>query len=203
MDKLKLLGKLASLGYVPFISEGDKYLKSEQYYLKVSLQDKASDPYFITISSDSGKSIKVWNFLYDQIIEPADWLEEIIVFKNGLFINADRFVIPVPALDATSLTSYVPQNAFKRPAINKLDDRYDLGDKIFIVTDAGILFSAYEKPFHKVTNGFNLNIFENKNTVFTLKHETLGEYKFPLVLSAIHVFPVGDFWNQRIYTDWE
>jgi len=218
IQHLKMNGTNASLqaflqqiGYQQFKTT-EEYLHDSLTHTRASLQDKDSDPYIVNIGNK--KNIKVWSPLLYQIIEPMDWEigDEKIVFKPDLYVNNEGFVIRVSLNNLNAIVSFKNENVFRRPPINHLDQRYDLGDRVFIVSEVGILFSIFEKPSDKTLAGSHnqLNIFDDinnlrRNTLINFENQDvyIGTYGNAFQVQVVHVLPSGSFMNPRIYKDWK
>jgi hypothetical protein len=211
---------LSSIGYLPFQPDAT-YLHSSISWIQASFQNKESDPLIYEIGSIEGKTVKVWNdFLYN-VIQSMSWndallndslLDEEITFKSDLYINEDRFIIRVSSDDFTRFLNFKDKNIFQRPVIRGIDNRLDLGNLLFIITDIGLLFSAYEHPRHKTIDDdlnminiyANINEFiKNKNINFNIQEQQIGAYGYPFMIKTIHVLPKGNQFYSQTYENFQ
>ena len=66
-----------------------------------------------------------------------------VLDSNYFYRNSDSFLIP--EVDSfQELYQYDIQNTFTRPIIYTVDNRLEYGDKRFIISNAGVLFSIHE-----------------------------------------------------------
>ena len=74
-----------------------------------------------------------------------------------------------------------------RPTINSIDNRIDLGDKRFIVSDSGILFSIHSKLEHKLLNYDNIISDAVK---IILEKTLIGTLNAPFKITSCHLIPI-------------
>ena len=79
------------------------------------------------------------------------------------------------------------QNTFTRPTINTIDNYLDLGDKKFIVSDAGILFSIHGKLEHKLLDFDNILSDEIK---IILEKTFIGTLNAPFEITSCHLISI-------------
>lgn len=194
---LRITATLLTLGYKPF-KANETYLISTRRYIKVSIHNKETDPIYYTVESTSGKIVKAWSFIFDDLLLSKDVLnmeisEDDFKFKEGLFINEDGFIIKPPTKN-DAFYQYKISNLFTRPTIEGIDPRLDLGDINFIVSDVGILFSTYEYLHDKLVDydndGITAKLVGDRSQFVYLKSlSTVGELGNTHELYAIRVFP--------------
>ena len=157
MEELEIISMLAKLGYKKIDSE-NIFLHSSLKFHTATFRNLENEPKIYSFETQSGSSFYMWSFIYEEITDKMDWgnLNDSIDFGDiQLYINEDNFLIP--NIESINDVFYFnEQNTFTRPTINSIDNRLDLGDKKFIVSDAGILFSVHSKLEHKLLNFDNI-----------------------------------------------
>ena len=222
IEKIKLL---SLFGYEKFNNEARFDRSSHGYYI-TSIQNKDTDPIFYSLMSENGEQVKCWSWIFKLLKEQPDVLkwdnstDEFFKFRNGLYINEDRFLILPPECN-DSFFNFIKENIIVRPQIKGLDTRLDLGNKVHVVSDAGILFSSYEYVLPKIieTNedfDYSLQtiltsenqqfsiINDFKNLAFVKNNKSIiGPYGEPFTIQSIDVFPKGNTFYPRLYVDFE
>jgi len=194
---LKISGILKSLGYNPF-TLNDTFHKSSINYINASLLNEKNSPVIYELVSESNMKIKIWSPIFNRVIIATQWDEEYFKFSENLYINDDGFLVHSDLASLDLISSFNDLNCFNRPSITGIDERIDLGDLFFCVSENGILFSFYEHPSHKVINESGLSkqlrIFDG-SIDFKIQASTIGEYGNALKVKSVHVFPKRDFWS--------
>ena len=202
LEQLTMKAHLESMGYIPFIPT-KTYFSSGITYEIASFQNRETDPTIYSIKSDDGEVIKVWSNSYNNLVLSED---DVITFKDNLYMNSDRFVIRFDSTQINSVVKFHEENSFQRQCIRGIDDRYDLGNLRFIVSDAGILYSLYTHPSNKTINrnGNTINLFNQDSSItYNIKQKVIGEYGHPFLINAVHVMPTGSFSTPNVYNNWE
>lgn len=189
-----LAALIKSWGFTPLTTD-EVYLKSTLTYRQATFQNKATDPFILTMESETGNKIQFWNFLLEKIGRNDDWCEEFHLSKD-LFINDQGYVISLSNLTTKSLSSFEIYNVFTRQAINSVDERVDLGDLVFIVSNSGILFHTYSFVKHKAINDHPhfLKLFWDDGSIqsrhhLVLKQKKIGPYGDPFDIPIIDIIP--------------
>ena len=114
-------------------------------------------------------------------------LEDSINFGEiQFYINSDQFLIPeVESID--DIFNFNEQKTFTRPTINTIDNYLDLGDKKYIVSDAGILFSIHGKLEHKLLDFDNILSDEIK---IILEKTFIGTLNAPFEITSCHLISI-------------
>lgn len=188
MNRIKILGELTKLGYTKFNKVGD-FVHSSLTYQPASFRNLENEPKIYSFTNSSNEIFYMWSFIYDQITNALDFenLEDLINFGDVQFyINSDQFLIPsVETFE--HIYSYSEQNTFARPTIHSIDSRLDLGDKTFIVSDAGILFSIYKKLEHKLLD--DETILHDKTKII-IEKTIIGTLNSTIHTIACHLIPI-------------
>ncbi len=188
MSRLKIIGELAKLGYSKFEYNGI-FLHSSLSYHPATFRNLDSDFKIYSFENESGNSFYMWSFIYDQIVKGLNWdnLKDSINFGGiQFYMNTDYFLIPrVESMD--DIYSFNEQNTFARPTVNNVDSRLDLGNKKFIVSDAGILFSIHEKLEHKLLDFDTIHSGEIKIIV---EKTLIGTLNYPFDITSCHLIPI-------------
>ncbi|RWY48156.1 hypothetical protein [Mucilaginibacter gilvus] len=208
MYDLKIIALMKGLGYDRFYPNAT-YLRSEIHYSIASFQNKETDPLIFNIGSTDGSVIKAWKHVYSKYFPNRAWPEEEVEFPKGLFINKDKFIVAVDRDNVGDVFAFTNANRFSRPVIRGIDERLDLGQLQFIVSNAGVLFSLYEYPSHKLIDDFETygnvkNFTEPSNKIgVAVESKIIGPYGSPIELETVHILPNGSIFNQRKYIDFE
>lgn len=189
MCRLKIIAELAKLGYIKFENNGI-FLHSSLSYHPATFRNLDSDFKIYSFENESGNSFYMWSFIYDQIVKGLNWdyLEDSINFCDiQFYMNRDHFLIPrVESMD--DIYSFNEQNTFARPTINNVDNRLDLGNKKFIVSNAGIIFSIHEKLEHKLLDYDT--ILSNEIKIISEK-TMIGTLNSPFEITSCHLIPIN------------
>ena len=188
MSSLKLLGELAKLGYSKFEYNGI-FLHSSLSYHPASFRNLDSDFKIYSFENDSGNSFYMWSFIYEEITKKLDWdnlVDSINFGEIQFYINSDQFLIP-KVESVEDFYCFSEQNTFTRPTINSIDNRLDLGDKRFIVSNAGVLFSIHEKPEHKLLDFDTILPGEIK---IIIEKTLIGTLNTPFEIKSCHLIPI-------------
>ncbi len=187
MCRLKIIGELAKLGYSKF-DNSSNFLHSSLSYHPATFRNLKNDLIIYTFYNESNDKFFMWSFIYNQIIKGLNWedLEDSINFGGiQFYINSDHFLIPeVESMD--DIYHFNEQNTFTRPTINSIDNRIDLGDKKFLVSEAGILFSVHEKVEHKLFN-FDKILYEEIKII--VEKTMVGTLNSSFEITACHLIP--------------
>ena len=131
----------------------------------------------------------MWSFIYEQIANELNWNnldDSINLGEIQFYINSDQFLIPeVESID--DIFNFNEQNTFTRPTINTIDNYLDLGDKKFIISDAGILFSIHGKLEHKLLDFDNILSDEIK---IILEKTFIGTLNAPFEITSCHLISI-------------
>lgn len=189
MCRLKIIGELAKLGYSKFDNKSN-FLHSSLSYHPATFRNLKNDLIIYSFCNESNDKFFMWSFIYNQISKGLNWedLEDSINFGGiQFYINSDHFLIPeVESMDDIYL--FNEQNTFTRPTINSIDNRIDLGDKKFIVSEAGTLFSIHEKLEHKLLD-FD-TILSDKIKIIVEK-TMVGTLNSPFEITSCHLIPIN------------
>jgi hypothetical protein len=194
VSRLKIIGELAKSGYRRFDTE-KIFLHSSLKYHTATFRNLENELKIYSFENEYGNTFYMWSFIYEQIANELNWnnLEDSINFdKIQFYINSDQFLIPeVKLID--DIFNFSEQNTFTRPTINTIDNYLDLGDKRFIVSDAGILFSIHGKLEHKLLDFHN--ILSDKIKI-NLEKTFIGTLNAPFEITTCHLIPIDSgFWR--------
>ena len=107
-------------------------------------------------------------------------------FLHSSLKYSDQFLIPeVESID--DIFNFNEQKTFTRPTINTIDNYLDLGDKKYIVSDAGILFSIHGKLEHKLLDFDNILSDEIK---IILEKTFIGTLNAPFEITSCHLISI-------------
>jgi len=194
VSRLKIIGELAKSGYTKFEYECN-FLHSSLKYHTATFRNLENELKIYSFENEYGNSFYMWSFIYEQIANELNWnnLEDSINFGEiQFYVNEDKFLIPeVESID--DIFNFNEQNTFTRPTINTIDNYLDLGDKRFIVSDAGILFSIHGKLEHKLLDFHNILSDEIK---IILEKTFIGTLNAPFEITSSHLIPIDSgFWK--------
>jgi hypothetical protein len=194
VSRLKIIGELAKSGYTKFEYEGN-FLHSSLAYRPATIRNLENELKIYSFLNESNNKFYMWSFIYEQIANELNWnnLDDSINFgKIQFYVNEDKFLIPeVESID--DIFNFNEQNTFTRPTINTIDNYLDLGDKKFIVSDAGILFSIHGKLEHKLLDFHNILSDEIK---IILEKTLIGTLNTPFEITSCHLIPIDSgFWK--------
>lgn len=188
MCRLEIIGELAKLGYSKFEYNGN-LLHSSLSYHPATFRNLENDLKIYSFCNDSNDKFFMWSFIYDQIVKGLNWenLEDSIDYRDiQFYMNSDQFLIP----EADSMDDFYlfnEQNTFSRPTVNSIDNRIDLGDKRFIVSNAGILFSIHKKLEHKL---LDFDTILSNETKIIIEKTFIGTLNFPFEIKSCHLIPI-------------
>ncbi len=195
MDEIKIIAELTSLGYKRF-NKNFIFLHSSLSIKPATISNFESDIYIYTFRNEENETFYMWSNIFNILSRGLNWdkLEDVINFgNNNLYINSDNFLIPA-AEKIELIYNYDEKNTFVRPIINGVDNRNDLGNKKFIVSDTGILFSAYEKVEHKLIDSYNILIEQIK----IIKEKTLiGTLNASFEITTCHLIPIDSSFHSN------
>lgn len=163
MDKLLLAGLLSKLGYRKF-KPAACFFSNTLVAHSSAYKETEDGPLYYSISSESGERVYFWSYL-DSCVRITKSFEnpdyDIVSFQDDLYINSTGFIIKAPSENISSVFSLKNGGLFRRPLIVGKDKITGLGAKLFMLSNAGILYSTYEFVFHKVLNAsFDSVVFD-------------------------------------------
>ncbi len=188
MEELEIIAELSKCGYSKY--DGDStFTHSSLQYIIATISNFEKDIIIYTFKDQFENRFYMWSNIYNKIIRGLNWddLEDVINFSvNDFYINDDMFLIP-KIENIENIYNYDEENTFIRPIINGIDSRIDLGNKRFIVSDSGILFSVHEKVEHKLIDSFKILSEEVK----IIKEKTkIGTLSDSIDITVCHLIPI-------------
>ena len=188
MEELEIISVLAKSGYKE-LGIDNIFSRASLKFHPATFRNLENDVRIYSFENQSGNLFYIWSFIYEEITVKMDWdnLEDSINFGDiQLYINEDNFLIP-KIESINDVYHFDDQNTFMRPTINSIDNRIDLGDKRFIVSDSGILFSIHSKLEHKLLNYDNIISDAVK---IILEKTLIGTLNAPFKITSCHLIPV-------------
>jgi hypothetical protein len=183
---LEIIGIMAVMGYKSF-NPKKMFLPSSRTYNPATLENKMNDPKIYNLFDEDNNHYKYWSNT-EILFDPES---ETTPLKPKVWINEKGFIAE-PIKSKNEILTCKRENCFKRPAINGLDDKLDLGDLNFAISDAGVLFSYYEFVEHKICDSFDEQLqinYDVKNYVYRLQETTIGTLSWSGKVQSVHVFP--------------
>jgi hypothetical protein len=192
---LEMLMELGNVGYKQYIPTSE-FLDTSRSIVVPTISNLAEDPFIYSFSNENGETFFMWSFIFDRIYKSpweVDIFKDAFIFKcRKLFVNKDSFLIPSPE-NINDIYEFDDKNTFTRPCINGHDKYNNLGDKKFIISNCGILFSLYEKVEHKLLTYQEIDV---SNVKFIEEKTIIGTLGFPFHVSPIHLIPIySSFWD--------
>jgi hypothetical protein len=191
---LHILGLISSLGYKKYTFTSN-FIHSTISYIPVTVAIKDEDPYIYTFLNEKGHIFHMWSVIFNKLTlnlgSNNHEFEDTINLKSyNFFINEDSFLIP-ECDDINDIFFYFSGNTFQRPSI-PLDTRQNLGDKIFIISNAGILFSYYETG----RNVLNPMGIDGNNVKWEKQRTLIGTFNSTFEITVNHLLPRDlSFWE--------
>ena len=188
MEELEIISILVKANYKK-INPENIFSRSSLKFHPATFRNLENDVRIYSFENQSGNLFYIWSFIYEEITVKMDWdnLEDSINFGDiQLYINEDNFLIP-KIESINEVYHFDDQNTFMRPTINSIDNRIDLGDKRFIVSDSGILFSIHSKLEHKLLNDDNIISDAVK---IILEKTLIGTLNAPFKITSCHLIPI-------------
>lgn len=188
MEELEIISILVKANYKK-INPENIFSRSSLKFHPATFRNLENDVRIYSFENQSGNLFYMWSFIYEEITVKMDWdnLEDSINFGDiQLYINEDNFLIP-KIESINEVYHFDDQNTFMRPTINSIDNRIDLGDKRFIVSDSGILFSIHSKLEHKLLNYDNIISDAVK---IILEKTLIGTLNAPFKITSCHLIPI-------------
>ena len=188
MEELEIISILVKANYKK-INIDNIFSRASLKFHPATFRNLENDVRIYSFENQSGNLFYIWSFIYEEITVKMDWdnLEDSINFGDiQLYINEDNFLIP-KIESINDVYHFDDQNTFMRPTINSIDNRIDLGDKRFIVSDSGILFSIHSKLEHKLLNDDNIISDAVK---IILEKTLIGTLNAPFKITSCHLIPI-------------
>jgi hypothetical protein len=188
MEELEIIAEFSKCGYSKYYGDGT-FTRSSLKYIIATISNFENDIKIYSFKDQFENEFYMWSNIYNKILRGLNWndLEDVINFGViNFYINEDKFLIPkVESIE--DIYTYEDENSFTRPIINGTDSRIDLGDKRFIVSDAGILFSVHEKLEHKLIDSYKVLPVEIK----IIKEKTkIGTLSDSFEITVCHLIPI-------------
>lgn len=188
MEELEIISVLAKSGYKE-LGIDNIFLSESLKFHTATFRNLENDPIIYSFENQSRNLFYMWSFIYKEVTNDVNWdnLNDAIDFGDiQFYINEDNFLIP-KIESINDVYCFNEQNTFMRPTISSIDNRLDLGDKKFIVSDAGILFSVHSKLEHKLLNFDNILSDEVK---IILEKTLIGSLNAPFKITSCHLIPI-------------
>jgi hypothetical protein len=191
---LNILGLISSLGYKRYIFTSN-FIRSTISFIPVTVSIKEEDSCIYTFLNEKGDIFYMWSVIFNKLTSNLSSnnqeFEDTINFKSyNFFINEDSFLIP-ECDDIKDIFFYFSGNTFQRPSI-PFDTRQNLGDKIFIISNAGILFSYYENG----KNVLNPMGIDGNNVKWERQRTLIGSFNSTFEITVNHLLPRDlSFWE--------
>jgi hypothetical protein len=191
---LHILGLKSSLGYKRYTFTSN-FIHSTISYIPATISNREEDPCIYTFLNEGGDRFYMWSVIFKKLALSLKFnnqeQEDIIKFRSyNFFINEDSFLIP-ECDDINDIFFCFIENTFQRPPI-LFDTRQNLGDKIFIISNAGILFSYYETG----RNVLNPMGIDGNNVKWEKQRTLIGTFNSTFEITVNHLLPQDlNFWN--------
>jgi len=154
-----------------------------------------NDLSIFTANTASGHKLFFWDFLYNEIVERD--IEDDIYCQTtlGSYINSSGFIIPISrAIPTDKRIIYDEKYTLVRAPL--YSEYQNLGDRIIIIGDDGVLYCSYIGPLTSVTHYTEDGLYRyikpwmNSNSVYECSSILINEIG---PIDCINVFPKFSF----------